>query len=395
MKKQVFEAAQNLKTPFYIYDTDGLSDTVGALRKHLPKTSEVCYAIKANPFLIKAMMPLVDRFEICSFGEYLIAKECGVPTEKMFISGVIKKPDETKRIFDENEVLPVFTAESKNQYELLKTLAHETKRTVLIYPRLTSGNKFGMEKDVIDEIASNGKDPFVKITGIHFFPGTQKNDFKKMAEELSTVAVFAKELKEKYGAPIERIEYGPGLFISYFVHDKRQGITDDEWEIFENAVSEASEIFPVTIELGRFLAAETGYYVTEVMDEKSNEGVNYLLTDGGIHQLQYDGQIGGMSIPHIAQVPERDGEEKKWSISGILCTINDVMVRNVPLFDIRVGDRLIFQKTGAYSADEGMALFLSHELPAVYILSDNEIHIAREMRETTEFHMQSEEDFKT
>ena len=201
-------------------------------------------------------------------------------------------------------------------------------------------------------------------------------------------------MKSIYDTPIERIEYGPGLFISYFVHDKRQGITEEEWEIFENAVAKASETAPVTIELGRFLAAETGYYVTEVMDEKSNEGVNYLLTDGGIHQIQYDGQIGGMSIPHITQVPAREGNEKSWSIGGILCTINDVMVRNVPLCDIKIGDRLIFEKAGAYSADEGMALFLSHELPAVYILSGGEISLAREMRETIDFHMESKKEKK-
>ena len=61
------------------------------MRKHLPSSAEVCFAIKANPFLINGMKPLVDRFEICSFGEYLIAKECGVRPEKMFISGVTKK----------------------------------------------------------------------------------------------------------------------------------------------------------------------------------------------------------------------------------------------------------------------------------------------------------------
>ena len=42
----------------------------------------------------------------------------------------------------------------------------------------------------------------------------------------------------------------------------------------------------------------------------------------------------------------------------------------------------------SYSADEGMALFLSHEIPAVYILSGGELSLAREMRETTDFHME-------
>ncbi len=48
------------------------------------------------------------------------------------------------------------------------------------------------------------------------------------------------------------------------------------------------------------------------------------------------------------------------------------------------GAILVFERTGAYSAMEGMALFLSHELPGVVLYSEAEGWIqARVQQETT------------
>jgi hypothetical protein len=47
----------------------------------------------------------------------------------------------------------------------------------------------------------------------------------------------------------------------------------------------------VTIEMGRAYAAECGCYVTTALDIKENNGNAICLVDGGIHQLNYDGQI--------------------------------------------------------------------------------------------------------
>lgn len=45
--------------------------------------------------------------------------------------------------------------------------------------------------------------------------------------------------------------------------------------------------------------------------------------------------------------------------------MNDVLCSEAELADVRTGRVIVFENTGAYSAMEGMALFLSHELPAV------------------------------
>ena len=51
--------------------------------------------------------------------------------------------------------------------------------------------------------------------------------------------------------------------------------------------------------------------------------------------------------------------------------MNDVLCSNVELSNVRTGKVLVFERTGAYSAMEGMALFLSHALPAVVSYSKN------------------------
>ena len=114
--------------------------------------------------------------------------------------------------------------------------------------------------------------------------------------------------------------------------------------------------------------------MTTALDLKENDGSAYCLVDGGIHQINYDGQIKGMYKPEMSVIPA-DGSlertKKEWTICGSLCTMNDVLCRG---FDetIGLGDRIVFHRTGGYSFYEGMSLFLSHEFPAVVLYGDEE-----------------------
>jgi diaminopimelate decarboxylase len=46
-----------------------------------------------------------------------------------------------------------------------------------------------------------------------------------------------------------------------------------------------------------------------------------------------------------------------------------VLTRDAEFDTLEPGDILVFQWTGAYSAMEGMAVFLSREMPEVYVYS--------------------------
>ena len=127
-----------------------------------------------------------------------------------------------------------------------------------------------------------------------------------------------------------------------------------------------------SLELGRSLAASCGTYMTRVVDVKKNRGQNYVIVDGGIHQLVYYGQTMAMKHPLIRQwEKDTSGETTDCAICGSLCTVNDILVKQCPLYDPRIRDVLLFDNAGAYSMAEGIALFLSREIPPVCLVGED------------------------
>ena len=76
---------------------------------------------------------------------------------------------------------------------------------------------------------------------------------------------------------------------------------------------------------------------------------------------------------------------------GSLCTVNDILVKNLPLRSARTGDVLVFENTGAYSVTEGMSLFLCRDLPKIlYYDKVHGLRIARNRVETNTLLMTEE-----
>lgn len=355
--------AQQYKTPFYLFDADVLKKRVNTLhtRLHYP----LVYAIKANPFIGKELINEVARYEICSLGELQICLDQKIPYEQMVISGVNK--DES--FLEAFASLPVkrVTIESVSQYESLKHLALKYHRTFSCLLRLSSGNQFGLsEKDM--RMLFDKQDENMTIKGIEYFSGTQKHSIKKIHKEIQMLYTLIQSLPRR----IEELEYGPGLLVSYF--------NDFDEDTYLKAIKEELSIFdiPVYLESGRSIAASCGTYVSRIMDLKTIGENNYAIVDGGIHQIVYYGTMLGMHIPRLEHFPKKTGNEKTYTICGSLCTTNDILIRNITLHDLAIGDLLIFKDAGAYAMCEGISLFLTRELPAVLIKNKDKIKIVRD-----------------
>lgn len=361
------EAAKQYKTPFYLFDIDELIQNVERIRKLSGEDINICYAMKANPFLVAALAERVNRIEACSAGEYDICRNQGIKPEKIILSGVLKKKEELERIFRKEMTLLVVTAESKEQFLLISELAQKYERNIRIMLRLTSGNQFGMELSLVEELMIESlENPYLKIAGLHYFSGTQKTDVSFMTQELLYLNGIYKQFKKRYGIELDEMEYGPGIYVEYF--QKQKG-----WEVeaafqkLRMCVKNMSFQGTLTLELGRSLTATCGYYVTTIQELKQNGNESYAIVDGGIHQMHYDGQIMGMRLPFYRQLPRKSCKGAYWNICGALCTVNDVLAKNMWLNEVHRGDVLVFEKMGAYSITEGIALFLSRELPGILV----------------------------
>lgn len=361
------ELLQSKTTPMYVFDVGVLEQRIHFLRSHLPSEVDLCYAVKANTFLIKEVSEFVERLEICSPGELEICQRLAVSPEKFVISGVHKDATEMMELMKKETQVGMFTVESMTQFRELYQAASDCKKRIPILLRLTSGNQFGIDESVLEEIIAGYQDnPWVELRGVQYYSGTQKTSVKKLRRELNHIDDFLDTLFEKYGYHAAELEFGPGFPVAYF-----EGEDFDEQlflKEFSDLITEMKFSGKITLELGRSIAACCGSYLTKVVDTKKNHGQNYAIVDGGMHQLSYFGQFMAMkrpSIRHLSSGEQKDVED--WNICGSLCTVNDILVKQLPTKALQVGDILVFENTGAYSMTEGISLFLSRDLPEILL----------------------------
>lgn len=357
-------------SPSYVFDYCELKNRVQEIKARLGDNVRLCYAMKANPFLISYLVSEVDKFEVCSPGEYEICKMENIPLEKIVFSGVYKRKVDFEECIKDN-FEGIYTLESLEQFRILNELVKSTNKKVKILPRLTSGNQFGMDKkEMIELITELKKLPYFELCGIHFFSGTQKKNIDIIKNELEELDEFCCMIYDTTGVKIEQIEYGPGLFVDYF-GDKKQdyGLLDGLNKLLQEKTQ-----YKFVIELGRYIAATCGTYLTSVVDIKCNKEKKYCMVDGGMNHITYYGQMLGLKVPKVEHVVREENAvqpQEKWTVCGALCTTHDILLRDYIMKNPSVGDVLAFKKAGAYAITEASYLFLSRELPVVVLKKDD------------------------
>lgn len=358
------------ETAFYVFDTRKVRDRIAYLRSLLGADIALAYAIKANTFIVKDMIPYVERFEICSPGESAICDRLGVPADMTVISGVYKTPAFIEDIVAHTDGR-VYTVESLTQFELLRSLSEKYGKTLPILIRLTNDSQFGINEEEIEQIIAARVDyPHLDILGIQFFSGTQKTSLKKLKREITHLDELLLRLQAEYGYTARELEYGTGFPVAYFDGE----VIDEEALIggFAQLLKEMTFRAKITLEVGRGIAACCGQYFTHIVDIKRNKGQNYILIDGGMHHIVYFGQYMGMKHPVLSVCGKQDQPaQESWNICGSLCSMNDIVAKQVALPEIAVGDTICFENTGAYCMTEGISLFLSRDIPAVYLIKEN------------------------
>ena len=379
-------------SPSYIFSEEEFASRAALVRESFGEDVNLCFSIKANPFLLGIMPDQISKVEVCSPGELDVCKSLNVPPEMIIFSGVNKSKEEIKIAFEYG--VRNITAESKKHIDYINSAAIELNIECDLLLRLSDESQFGIDGDeLLGYIKNRDSYKGFKIVGLHYFTGTQKRRPSALIKEIDKFMAYIDRVEADTNFKIERIEYGTGLAVDYFSEDAME---QEKARIEEIApkIKELSKKADLTVEMGRFFAAPCGYYITEVVDTKVNDGLHYAIVDGGIHQLKYDGQTQGMQIPEITHIKNSQSCDEvgsgtnKWTLCGSLCTTADVIARSVEFTDLNCKDLLVFHRTGAYSMDEGISLLLSRDMPSIYILDKaNQLNKVRSRVDTYKYHV--------
>lgn len=376
----LLNAAERFGTPSFVFDTDEFARQADRIKSAIGDIP-LCYSIKANPFLLHELPKSVSRVEVCSPGELTICQKLNIAPDTIIYSGVNKGADDIGRAVDYGA--GILTAESRLHVELINRVCVEKCKRAEVILRLTSGNQFGIDPDeIIDIISNRDKYEAIEFIGLHYYSGTQKKNAAVIEKDICKFKEFIERLEAACGYVPSHVEYGPGAAADYFVPPYEEKDAETLKETAELLKSFAKK-YPLTVEMGRFLASSCGTYLTSVADVKNNLGTSYVICDGGINHLKYYGQTMAMQVPPITLLGSDKAYEHSYTLCGSLCTTADLLVRKAELPELKIGDTLAFGRCGAYTITEGTVLFLSRTMPRVMLYSEKEgIKLVRDFYET-------------
>lgn len=382
-------------SPLYVYNFDHLRHVYRHLRDLLHPKIDLYYAVKANPnpTLIKQYVDLGAGFDLSSAGELILVRDQGANLHRTSFAG----PGKTERELLEaiKSGVGMLSVESfselTNVAQIAQSMDNMTSVTIRVNPsRRTHGfyvkmggipSQFGIDQERLPEvIALVESSKWLVIEGLHVYSGTQSLDEEAIVENITNVLQIGEISFENSGISLKKINLGGGFGVAYY-----DGEVDLEPKRLINAINQVVATYlekhPQTyfvLELGRYLVAATGIYVTRVIRTKKSRGSSFLVLDGGMnHYLAASGNLGQIFRQNFPVIhgtkPGHDGKVEKYHIVGPLCTILDRIATNVQLPLTDEGDLLAFPLAGAYAYTASPLQFLSHPAPAEVAVIGGEI----------------------
>ncbi|MBV2154721.1 type III PLP-dependent enzyme [Kitasatospora sp. SUK 42] len=395
----ITELAEEFGTPLYLYDGEEITTRFRGLREALHPAMEVFYSLKANPNIsICALLHSCGaRAEVSSLTELVTARRAGVGPQDIIFLGPGKSRAEVAACLDED--IHAIVCESVEELGLIDELARERGVTARVALRvnpsfqvkgsgLTMGGKprqFGTDEELLlaEGKGLAARHPNVRLMGVQVYLGTRILSEESVVENTRRIFDLAERLSAELGFPLETVDVGGGLGIAYFDNEKDLDVAVLAAGL-NPLIEDFAERHPGTrliMELGRFLVAASGTYVTRVRYTKTSMGENFAVTDGGTNHHMAAVGIGSYvkrNFPMAALERLDDPATEPWHITGPLCTPNDVIGKKVPMPALRPGELIGVQRSGAYGPTASPVHFLSHGYPAEVLVLDGRAHLVRE-----------------
>lgn len=379
----------------YIYDIEGMKHHVKKMVELMPKQTFLFYAIKANPDkeIIKALLPLVKGFEVASIGELLKVREVSQTVPVLF-GGPGKKDYELKAALQEN--VSYIHIESLLELRRLIILAKELNKYIKVLLRINlkavelpitnismggRPSQFGLDEDKVEEAITllfAAENTHIQFSGFHFHSLSNNLEAASHVEMILHYIRRVKEWEQLYALDVQLINVGGGFGVSYeeqFEFNWREFIT----LLTKSTEFQALEDVPIYFEPGRIIVAEFGYYVTEIIDIKKSYDQFFGIVRGGTHHNRLP-----VSWDHnqpFTIIPQENWSypfkrpcvhHSKVTIVGELCTPKDQFYKDAFIEKLRVGDIIMFEKSGAYCWTISHHDFLGHPHPDFhYIMEGN------------------------
>lgn len=380
------EVVRRYGTPTYAYDLDEIRARIARLKADLPPTVEILYSLKANPSLGLCSLIASEGLgaDVASAGELVTALEAGFHPERILVSG----PDKSPAVLELLASIPdaIISLDSVSELELLTARGQGQRALIRLRPDFRSfaqcsagpGSRFGVPfEDIARCRALTGRG--VRVVGFHVFSGSQVLDAAEVVHHLRGGLDLSLRAADLLGITPEIVDLGGGFGAPYGPADRELNLAAVADSI-DSMVRRAAGA-RLMIELGRYIVASSGWYLTTVIAEQTHGGRPAVVVDGGSHQR---GDMCGLGLRQKAFAPvvlnAKSSDRTPTDVLGCLSLPGDVLAEARPLPPLAVGDTLAFPNAGAYGLGASPFFFHAHPTPAEVAFDGTGIEVLRARR---------------
>jgi diaminopimelate decarboxylase len=361
------ELARRFGTPAYVYSAGSIRAAYGRYATGFEKAGlnlSLCYAVKANSNLeiLRLLGELGAGADVVSAGELYRAVRAGIAPGKIVFAGVGKTAAEIDAALEEN--IRAFNLESAGELALLErrttalgksgigvSLRFNPDVDAHTHPYITTGkniNKFGLPAATIRQLSQAvSQSEVLKLRGLQMHIGSQLLHVEPFVEAFEKLLDLAAEIETQTGNSLEYLDIGGGLGASYTGEIPPDPATLGA--ALAGVMATHLKSYPLLAEPGRYLVAEAGVLLTEVLYLKAAEdgSINFAIVDAGMNDLirpaLYQATHTIVSLTRPDQATNR-----VYEVVGPVCETGDWLGRAVSLPGLQGGEILAVLSAGAY-----------------------------------------------
>ena len=208
-------------------------------------------------------------------------------------------------------------------------------------------------------------------------------DAQSVVDNTKKILDLADRIQSQISEPLSFIDIGGGLGVPYYPKEN-----------FINLQSVSEGIAPmirtfkdthpstnVIMELGRYIVARSGIFVTKVRYVKTSKGKQFAICDGGSNCHGAAAGLGSVmrkNFPIVRLNTENFEQKNTYMITGPLCTPTDIIGDSVTLPILKAGDLIGIFHSGAYGPTASPINFLSYGYPSEILIDGYSVQQIRQ-----------------
>ena len=380
-------------SPFYVMNPDLYESNVrafaDAFRKYYDKII-IGYSFKTNyvPALCIRAKRIGCYAEVVSEMEMDIALRIGF--DKIIFNGPIKRQNALIRAIKHQAIINIDAeyevdflcqykkehpdAEIKAGVRLNIMLVDENGNSV-VQNGLRSG-RFGFPYDILAKNITRLRDAGIRVVSVH---GHTSSSDRAVVNYQVITDYMLRICEEFHLNDIEFFDIGGGFFGA--APEGLDLTNRPKYEDYVNIVVDClknsgwfNRCLPyIVIEPGSSVVSNVFKYYTKVYQLKKINGKNFAMVDGTVFDVKPT--MHSNNLPHSIVAESVEAESDVYDVVGSTCMEKDIMLREVALPKLKIGDFLEFRGVGAYTISL-TPTFINY-LPPIVTVANERIDVVR------------------